>query len=421
MAATDREIEVWIDLMGDNRRVGTLHSTLQRGRNLVRFEYDPSWMQSSVAFALEPRLPLVQGPQYPDGGYALFPVFTDAAPDRWGRYLIARAEQYAAEQEGRDPRALMDIDYLVGLSDRHRMGALRFRDPGAETFLSASPEPIPPVARLRKLQEAARHLESDRETAEDIRLLLAPGSSLGGARPKAVVVDERGDEWIAKFERAQDPRPIPRWEALTARLAHEARIHTPDIQIIEIDQRGIFLSRRFDRTRNSEGRVPYVSAMTLCGKRDGEEASYIEIAQAIRQHGGAVQEDLEQLWRRMVFNVLVRNTDDHLRNHGFLWSREEGWRLAPAFDMNPTPPEEGAPVHALALDDRGDRSCSMDPVRRSAGHFGVSTPAARQIEDDVRQALSRWSEHASSFGLSASECRRMEGVLPQSMQRRKPR
>lgn len=411
-----RGIEVWVNRMGPDVRVGTMRTSFQRGTILASFEYHTDWLRSPLAFAIDPSLPMLEGPQYPSDGHSLFPVFADAAPDRWGRYLIARAEWYAAAQEQRTLRPLFDIDYVLGLTDRYRMGALRFRDLQGDQaeapFLSVSDEKTPPVTQIHEIQEAARHLESGTETARDVQILLGPGSPLGGARPKAVVVDEFGCEWIAKFERDQDPRPVPRWEALTLALAHDAGIVTPRFQSIAVDGRSVFLSRRFDRMEDGNGRVPYASAMTLCRKRDGEDASYLEIAGVILQHGGSPREDLRQLWRRMVFSVLVRNTDDHLRNHGFLWDPASGWRLSPAFDINPTPIKEGAAVHALALDDRGDRTGSMDLVMGVHDHFGLSTQEAQTITQEVTRAVSKWPRRARDFGLSAADCRRMEGTLP---------
>ncbi|WP_231410895.1 type II toxin-antitoxin system HipA family toxin [Thioalkalivibrio sp. ALE14] len=411
-----RGTEVWVNRMGTDTRAGTLRSSFQRGAIRTSFEYRAVWLHSPLAFAIDPSLPMREGPQYPSDGHSLFPAFADAAPNRWGRHLIARAEWYAAAQEHRPPRPLFDIDYILGLTDRYRMGALRFRDlrddQAGTPFLSPSDEKTPSVTRMHEIQAAAQRMESGTETARDVQILLGPGASLGGARPKAVVADEFGSEWIAKFERDQDPRPVPRWEALTLRLAHDAGIVTPRFQSIAVDGRSVFLARRFDRTEDGNGRVPYASAMTLCRKRDGDDASYLEIAGAILQHGGSPREDLRQLWRRMVFGVLVRNTDDHLRNHGFLWDPAAGWRLSPAFDINPTPIKEGAAVHALALDDRGDRTGSLDLVMGVHDYFGLSSQEAQTIIQEVTRAVSQWPRRARDFGLTAADCRHMEGTLP---------
>ena len=404
------EVVVYLDApeLGPRRPVGVLHAA--RGtRPVISFTYARSWLASRDRFPIDPALPLVDPDQYVQDG-ALPGILADTAPDRWGRTLFDRREVAFAREEGRRPRTLHDWDYLLGVSDVTRMGALRLAaPPGDETFLDDREQSVPPMVRLRELEHASRMLEASpsspsspsslRDESAFLALLLAPGSSLGGARPKASFVAEDESLWIAKFPSRADIREIGAWEYLLTELAARAGIRVPERRLLRLGGEGrTFAARRFDRS--GKDRRLYASAMTLIGKNDGEEASYLEIAMAIADHGAptTIGQDLEQLFRRVVFNVLMANRDDHLRNHGFL-RNPQGWRLAPAFDLNPTPEKA---EHSLAIDAR-DGQPSLDLVRDTAPWYRIRRTRMDEIVDEVRLAVSTWPTVAGDLGLAAHE------------------
>lgn len=409
---TRSEVVVYLDApeLGPRRPVGVLHAT--RGtRPVISFTYARSWLASQDRYPIDPSLPLVDPDQYVRDG-VLPGILADAAPDRWGRTLLDRLEVASAREEGRRPRTLRDWDYLLGVSDLTRMGALRLAaQPGDETFLDAREYSVPPLARLRELEQAVRLLEASpsrlRDEREFLALLLAPGSSLGGARPKANFVAEDASLWIAKFPSRGDVREVGAWEYLLTELATRAGIRVSEHRLLRLGGEGrTFAARRFDRS--GENRRLYASAMTLIGKHDGEEASYLEIAMAIADHGApsTIDQDLEQLFRRVVFNVLMANRDDHLRNHGFLRHRQ-GWRLAPAFDLNPTPEKA---EHSLAIDAR-DGQPSLDLVRETAPWYRIKRAAVDLIIDEVRSAVATWPTVAGDLGLAAHEVALMADAM----------
>jgi serine/threonine-protein kinase HipA len=383
--------------LGPQRSIGELRRVGSGARGAVSFGYDPAWLADRHGFAIDPLLGFYPGPQYaPSGG--LPGILADTAPDRWGRTLLERREALAARQEGRSPRRLDDWDFLLGVSDRVRMGALRLRDGDAGAFIEDGPMSIPPLTRLRALEHAARELERTSGVSVDdeaamLALLLAPGSSLGGARPKATFADEDGALWIAKFPSRSDRDDIGAWEYLVTRLAERVGIAIPETRLLQltVDQR-TFCARRFDRDHGS--RVLYASGMTLTGKTDGQAASYLDLAEAIADHGapGFIDEDLEQLFRRIVFNILVSNRDDHLRNHGFLRS-DRGWRLAPAFDLNPSPAKA---EHELSINENlpvPDVALALE----TAPFYRVSKTRARQVVDEVAEAVGSWRRLAAEI------------------------
>lgn len=398
---------------GSRTQVGTLHIRVARGAERVGFEYTDAWLNSRDRFALEPGLPLRPGPLYPPKGKGLFNAFSDAAPDRWGRYLVARREKHHAQAQQRTPRDLFHSDYLLGIHDSVRMGALRFARLDANgdrgPFLAEDQQAIPPMIELRRLQSAAMRVDAHQETDDDLELVFAPGSSLGGARPKAVVVDPDGKEFVAKFERDQDSYPVIAWEATALALAQAAGVDVPDFRVERVDSRSILLMERFDR-EPGKGRVPFMSALTLTESDDGDQASYLDIAEGLIQNGASPDHDLAELWRRMVFNVLASNTDDHLRNHGVLRSHH-GWILSPAYDMNPTPSDQGPRVLKLALDDKEDRSANLDLALSVADAFGLDESEANAIAGDVAHAVSQWREVATRFDISRSQLSYMESAF----------
>jgi serine/threonine-protein kinase HipA len=283
-------------------------------------------------------------------GTSVFGAIGDSAPDRWGRVLMRRAESIKAKAEKRRPVTLFEADYLLGVNDEARQGALRFSlEVDEPVFLSAKNiSSIPPLVDLAKLLSATERFLEEDESPEDLKLLLAPGSSLGGARPKASVRDLDGSLAIAKFPRRDDEYNIVVWEAVALSLAKLAGIKVPDWRLETILNKPVLITKRFDRSTN--GRIPFLSAMSMLGARDNEEHSYLEIAYAIVQNGASTNKDLAELWRRIVFSIMISNTDDHLRNHGFIYERNHGWRLSPVYDINPTPIEIKPRVLTTAID-----------------------------------------------------------------------
>ncbi len=395
--------------LGPSRVVGALYRERAGSKSVISFEYEPDWVAGPSSFSIDPQLPLFEGEQHPP---ALPGVFTDAAPDRWGRTLLERREAAEARRQGRAPRQLDDWDFLVGVSDRTRMGALRLVRPTDRAFVDDRPLAVPPRAQLRDLERWARELEHGlpADTSDEdrwIASLIAPGSSLGGARPKASFVGEDGALWIAKFPSRDDRHDVGGWEYVVALLAAEAGIETPEARLLKLGSvYGTFCAKRFDRT--GEGRRLYASAMTLAGKRDREAASYLDVARAIVDHGdpGAIEADLGQLFRRVVFNVLVADRDDHLRNHGFLRTAR-GWRLAPAFDVNPAPQTA---EHSLALDD-SLRTPDLDIVRETAPLYRLSAERAGEVIAEVGRAVSRWPAVARDNGVSRDEVDRLSAAF----------
>lgn len=399
------EVNVHLDSaeLGARRIVGTLRRAGSGVRSAIAFAYAPDYLASTGAFVIDPWLRLYSGDQYLRAG-ALPGIFMDAAPDRWGRTLMERREALLARREGRPARTLDDWDFLLGVSDAVRLGALRLQRPSDGRFLDDGPLHVPPMTRLRELEHAARELEhpssgSMAELSHWLDLLLAPGSSLGGARPKATVADEDGSFWIAKFPSRDDRHDVGAWEAVLVTLAARAGIVVAEHRLLGLgSEHHTFCARRFDRT--ADGRRAYASAMTLSSKQDGEPASYLEIALAVADHveADAIESDLEQLFRRVAFNVLAGNRDDHLRNHGFLrgWG---GWRLAPAFDLNPSP---RLAEHTLALDGLL-RIPDLDLVRESAPFYRLPAVRANELIEESRDAVAGWRGVARSFAITASE------------------
>ena len=402
----DREIEVHIDWEGATRPVGRLWARAKGARQTCSFAYDRTWLGLHGAFPLEPSLPLVRGDAHWDGG--LFNAFSDPAPDRWGRSLMGRRERHLAKAEGRAPRTLLEADYLMLVEDQTRLGALRFRDAGAQAFAAADARPVPPLVALPRLLGAARRILDDRETDDDLRLLLAPGSSLGGARPKASVRASDGELLIAKFPSQSDDWPIPTWEAVAMALAERAGVWVPPFQLRPVARRPVFITSRFDRMPGG-GRRPFRSALTALGASDGETRSYLELVDVLRQDGADAPGDAAQLWRRMVFNILISNTDDHLRNHGFLRERN-GWRLSPAYDLNPVPTDVKPRVHALALNE-SDQDASLETALAAAAYFRLGKPEAHAIAKVVGTAVAAWREVATQYGLTPHQIDRMASAF----------
>jgi serine/threonine-protein kinase HipA len=407
---TDRRLLVYVDLDGKLHLAGRLWARVSRGRESASFEYDETWLKNPLHFALEPALALGPGPFHTAQGRALFGTLGDSAPDRWGRNLIARAERKRSRAAGMAPRTLLEIDYLLGVSDETRLGALRFAELEGGPFLREKVgQGIPPLVDLPALVQASANVEADEDSESDLRLLLAPGSSLGGARPKASVRGATGDLLIAKFPSRNDDYDVVRWEAVALALAQRAGIGVPSHRLTRVANRHVLILDRFDRDR--QRRMPVLSAMTLLGAEDRDTRSYVEIADALRQYGARVATDLPQLWRRIVFTVLISNTDDHLRNHALTYEGTPGWRLSPAYDLNPVPVDLKPRVLSTTISLDGDPSASLALALEVANDFAVGPTEARTTVREVADVVADWRSEASKLGLTRGELDRMSSAF----------
>jgi serine/threonine-protein kinase HipA len=410
-----REIHVfanWEDFV-EPTLVGTLFSTVSKNKEHFSFSYDNTWLQSPNARKIDPELELYSGEQH-SAGVNNFRAFLDSCPDRWGRLLMKRREAIISQQEGRRPRVLNEVDYLLGVHDLYRQGALRFKRALDGPFLDNDQRlTAPPMSSLKELEYAAKQVEqSDSDDPEYLKwlyMLMPPGSSLGGARPKACVVDKENHLWIAKFPSQYDDRDIAAWEYLTYQLAINAGIEMAPCRIEKFNSHHhTFLTKRFDRT--ASGRLHFTSAMTHLGYHDGDyEASYLELAQFLTEQGANTKKDLAQLWRRIVFNIAVSNTDDHLRNHGFIYHKG-GWILSPAYDVNPVTPANGLHLNITDSDNRLDYNLTMDVIE----FFQLNKITANKIKDDVLKNVSQWKNLATDMGISRKEQQWMAPAFNQS-------
>ena len=401
------QVDVVLDLerLGGPQRMGVLPRQIARSGDVYSFEFDPAWLARTDSLSLDPDLLAAPGRNYPPANRSQFGVFMDSAPDRWGRMLMQRREALQATQGKRRARALNEWDYLLAVHDYSRLGALRFRADTSSPYLDNSlVNAAPPLTSLRELQGAAHDLEDDRDTSPAhlrfvLDQLLAPGSSLGGSRPKASVVDEQGRLCIAKFPSRQDQWDVGAWELIAHRLAERAGIHVPPARALKLSPEGhTFLSQRFDRTATG-GRLAFVSAMTFLQRIDGEAgASYLELIDLLQSRGAQTLPDSEQLFRRVVFSICISNTDDHLRNHGFLVD-VSGLALSPAFDVNPNPHRGQL---CLAIDEV-NATLDLDVALAAAKFYGLKLERARQIIEHVQQAVEHWLSEARTLGVSRRE------------------
>jgi serine/threonine-protein kinase HipA len=406
---SSKEINVHISLAGTTFPVGRLWCHNSKGRESASFEYHNDWLRQQERFALEPILQLTKGPFHTQANMNIFGSIGDSAPDRWGRLLMRRNETKKAKTENKTPRTLFEADYLLAVNDEARQGALRFSDPSSGEFLSPNNEmAIPPLIDLPRLLNASERFLDENESAQDLKLLLAPGSSIGGARPKASIRDNDGDLAIAKFPKKDDEYNIIVWEAIALTLAKKAKINVPSWRLEAILKKSVLILKRFDR--NQHHRIPFLSAMSMLGALSHETHSYLEINYALEQNGAAPGTDMEELWRRIVFNVLISNTDDHLRNHGFLYERFKGWRLSPIYDINPTPIEI-KPRILTTMIDFYDASASLELALSVREDFRISKERAILIIKEVAHAVSQWRNVAAGFGLARSEMDRMSSAF----------
>lgn len=391
-------------------RIGILYIDSGKGKEIISFEYDEDWISDSAcSFVFDPDLSLYKGRQYVPLNKPMFGVFADSCPDRWGRLLMKRREAVLAKKENRKPRRLTDIDFLLGVYDETRMGALRFAVSEDGPFVANDEElATPPWTTLRELEAASLSFEKNEDGMDEkwLRQLLAPGSSLGGARPKASVVAPDGSLWIAKFPSRQDDVNVGAWEMVVHDLAVLCGLYVSEAKLENFSKMGsTFLTKRFDR--EGRQRIHFASAMTLLGKTDGADAAdgsgYLEIASFIRQYGATPKKDLQELWRRIVFNMAVSNTDDHLRNHGFLLSGE-GWTLSPVYDVNPN-----ADGDVLSLNvDENNSLIDFDLAVSASKLYEMPKKQAEESVNEIKDIVGKnWKRLAKKYGLHRNEMERM--------------
>ncbi len=383
--------------------IGVLRADTVKGKESFSFAYDDVWLQSEFVQQIDPELRLYGGNQYSQEPQN-FRIFLDSCPDRWGRLLMRRREAVIARQEDRKPKALNESDYLLGVHDMYRMGALRLKRDLDGVFLDDNERlAAPPVTSLPELEHAAFQVEGARDLDDPdylkwLNMLISPGSSLGGARPKSCVIDNKNNLWIAKFPSRHDDHDIGAWEYVTYLLALNAGINMAECRLDRFNnQHHTFLTRRFDRT--PESRLQFTSAMMQLGYYDGEyDASYLELAQFLTDHGANTRMDLAELWRRIVFNIAVSNTDDHLRNHGFIYHKG-GWLLSPAYDINPVTSANG--LHLNISDN--DNSLNYELAMEVIDFFRLGKARAVRIKDEVMASVGHWEIVAKKAGLSRAE------------------
>lgn len=405
-----RSIFVYAHWLGleDPMLMGMLYSERLRGKEVFSFEYDEHWLKNGPSQLLDPNLQLYSGSQYLSGDQPNFGLFLDSSPDRWGQLLLRRREAALARKEGRTEQKLFETDYLLGVYDGHRMGALRFKIDKNGPFLDDNLElASPPWASIRELEQISLRLEEEDASKNPkylkwLNMLVSPGSSLGGARPKASIIDNNGALWIAKFPSKADNGDSGGWEIVTYELANAAGICMAESKAQKFSSDCYtFLTRRFDRTIGGR-RIHFASAMTMLGYSDGQNykdgISYLELVEFIMNHGANVDEDLERLWRRIVFSICVSNTDDHLRNHGFILT-DRGWILSPAYDINPNETGSGLQLNIS----ENDNSLDLDLAMQVREYFRLENDRAESILAEVKNAVKQWERIAAKYEISQAE------------------
>jgi serine/threonine-protein kinase HipA len=407
------EIKIWVyadwDFVEEAQLMGWLTAQRLRGKEIFSFEYTEYWLNTdNPILSLDPHLGFYKGKQYLPEEKNNFGIFLDSSPDRWGRLLMRRREAWQAKNEHRDERTLFESDFLLGVFDGHRMGGVRFKLSEDGPYINDQMKmATPPWTSLRELEHASLQLErddamNDPEYAQWLSVLIDPGSSIGGARPKASVIDDKGHLWIAKFPSSRDEKNAGAWEMVLHKLAKACGIHVSEARLQKFSgKHHTFLSKRFDRT-DAQKRIHFASAMTLLGLQDGadhvEGVGYLDLVGFIMQHSPEAKEDLEQLWRRMAFNILVSNTDDHLRNHGFLLA-PLGWRLSPAYDMNPNEMGTGLTLNISENSNEQDIALALE----TAHLYQLKSDRAESILKEMRREISNWRVLAKKFGIGNSE------------------
>ncbi|AXP82088.1 putative DNA-binding transcriptional regulator [Mariniflexile rhizosphaerae] len=398
----------WKGMQGP-KNIGILSAQQAKGKKAFSFEYDKEWLKSEQKFLLDPDIQLYGGPQYPNQKEN-FGIFLDSMPDTWGRTLMKRREAQQAKEKNEKPKTLYDIDFLLGVYDESRMGALRFKtDPDGNFLDNNKTASTPPWSSIRELQNAAHIFENNTDNEEVNRwlsVLMAPGSSLGGARPKANILNSDKSLWIAKFPSKTDTTDKAAWEFLAYQLAIKARIEMAPCRMERIlGKHHTFFTKRFDREDGE--RIHFASAMTMTGNNEDtirdNQASYLDIAEFISNYGVNIEANLHQLWRRIIFNIAISNTDDHLRNHGFILTKE-GWILSPAYDLNPSIDKDG-----LALNiDTDNNALDFDLAKSVGEYFRLNNSQMEVIIQEVLEVISKWKTFANEIGIPRSEQELME-------------
>jgi serine/threonine-protein kinase HipA len=393
----DREVEVFVQLAGEDVLAGRLWAHRRQGVESATFVYATAYLARKDSYPLDPALPLVTGQLQTPANRPIFGAFSDCSPDRWGRMLIRR--RFAGANATTGELSFGEADYLLGVRDDLRQGAVRFRDPESDEFVADEEDGVPHLIDLPRLLDYADRAERDVANQEELDMLLKGGSSLGGARPKAHVIDRKGRIAIAKFPKAEgDEWNVTGWEAVALSLARDAGINAAASELADVAGRSVHIVDRFDR--QGDLRVGYVSAMTLLEAVDGEPRSYLDLVEVIEAQSDRVTADLHELWRRIAFSILVSNTDDHLRNHGFLRTNAGGWSLSPAFDVNPNP-EPGPKYLSTSIDGRSN-AASIELLLGVADFFRLNQKEAAAALAEVTEATGRWQEVARRTGLDRS-------------------
>lgn len=411
-------IQRLLDVLVGDTLVGHLRYTQEGRREHAAFEYTTRWLTDPTRYAIDPTLPLVSGPQFApntkDADASRFhSAIADTEPDGWARRVIRRdhtKRRQAAKAQGIDIDPMITaIDFLLAVDDHARVGALRFRDEQGVCQRATTPgrHTSPPLLELADLFRATRAVETLTETLSDLEYLRGRGTSLGGMRPKCSVRDDAWGLCIGKFPSVADERQYTKGEVLALQLARRAQINVADARLVDSDGVPVALVRRFDRVSDvntgEEHRLLFVSAATLMAiaPSDYSEHAYTEIADVIRQRSAAAATDLEELWRRMAFSILINNVDDHLHNHGFLHVEGELWRLSPAFDVNPFP-DRARELKTWISEETGPEA-SIAALLSTAGYFGLSAENAAVVLGEVERAVSTWREVAAELGLTKQE------------------
>ena len=405
----EKGVLTYVDLDGAPHFVGRLWARARQKKESASFEYDPAWLQNPVSFSLEPALQLGPGPFHTEDDIPMFGAIGDSAPDRWGRSLMRRMERRRDDREKQVPRTLFEIDYLLLVDDQTRAGALRFKAEEGGPFLRESGAGrVPPPVELPKLLSAAQRVIDEDETDEDLQLLLAPGSSLGGTRPKASVREQDGRLAIAKFPRKDDEVSTVLWEAVALDLAEKSGINVASGRVEKVGKKPVLILQRFDR--KGAQRIPFLSAMSMLGAKDNQPRSYLEMVDVLRRYGAAPKRDMEALWRRIVFNIMISNTDDHLRNHGFLYEGPDGWRLSPAYDLNPVPVDIKPRILTTSINE-DDGTASLSLAMEVAEYFELDASAAWKIAKQTGRAVSKWRSVAKQMAINDAEIDRMASAF----------
>ena len=406
MAANKIDVYVYAHWLGmpEPKCIGVLSAHQGKGRKSFSFEYDKDWLKSNKSFLLDPDIQYFSGPQFPVLKEN-FGIFLDSMPDTWGRTLLKRRAQYLAKNQGNTPKKLYELDFLLGVYDESRMGALRFKlEPNGDFLDNSKDCTIPPWTSVGQLQQAVNIIERDEDNdilQQWLAQLIAPGSSLGGARPKANILDEHKQLWIAKFPSKNDTVDKAAWEYVGYQLALKAGIIMSESKISKVlGNYHTFFTKRFDRKKNE--RIHFASAMTFTGNNEeilrNSTASYLDIAEVIQKYGANVKQDLAQLWKRIVFNTLISNTDDHLRNHGFILC-EKGWLLSPAYDINPSVDKNGLSLNI----DLDNNDLDIELVKSVGAYFRLNLREMDKIIEEVNFAVKQWREIANKIGISRAE------------------